>query len=657
MPNFGTDVTSMSAPNLQGAKFISPGVVDKSGAMSAATTGDTVGTILKTGVDAYHGAKTAEIDKQQQSLIQEYMDKKDPRTIFKEADFTNPVQINFQAKLDRFKVALDQGVMTPEEFQVRSLTLMRNATNANPGMLPEFADQVKNVMELSGMTDILKQDIKDRKSQTKSNDKLLGDLRTQADLEKIDFNHLNPDYVDMNKKLSAVRQEQTVLATADRQDKFTVENFRDFGSVYVNGLINKASDAATEIFKDNTMPYEKKLSLVRSIFQGTRQTFNSDPRVGKITDSPVVQQVMKQLDTSLTTVENNLKTFSSGEDAAAYLHNKTQMERDNNYMAASSAVNPEMVDVFSKLQSVLGIPGMLQQHPELMTSMYMSTSKLLSGIATQTNDVYYGFDGKNPKAVDAINSLTKDSLLPDGEKSTKALQNVIGAISADSATMSPSDKFNFQWKYVQALGKSTNKEGLQKLDAVSIARANDSVKDYTTTTMADMKDVIDKYSKNEVKIQIGVLGDGRMTIQTSDPTITNELNKKYSIRINDSLAAYANLNGFTDGKAAHEKFYNEYSNYFPQPDVIPKDGLSKQEQITSTPIQPVTVGTIDSGDAKVIQKMIAAREAGASTDQIAGAVRRSKEWVQEQLDSIDTHIRTSMQHGKELVNNLPLIQK
>ena len=81
-------------------------------------------------------------------------------------------------------------------------------------------------------------------------------------------------------------------------------------------------------------------------------------------------------------------------------------------------------------------------------------------------------------------------------------------------------------------------------------------------TLNDFTSKVKQYEAQGVKIQVDALPDGRIVFKTDNPQITDELTRKYAVRINDSLGAFTNLIGAKDSSSAANKFYQNFSSFF-----------------------------------------------------------------------------------------------
>lgn len=176
MPIFQPQLQDRSAPT-----YIKPGVVDKS---TAGLISDLGGMAL----DAYKGYQIADIERQQEETMNAYLTgnvehfdpaaqqaideagkdvgiaaiaeeeawnlaAKTPEGAF---DAITSAEQNLAKSQKKLSAALEQGVITGDEFNARIMSNLREAINRNPGFEQELVNQTRRVMEYSGMSDFMK---------------------------------------------------------------------------------------------------------------------------------------------------------------------------------------------------------------------------------------------------------------------------------------------------------------------------------------------------------------------------------------------------------------------------------------------------------------------------------------------------------------------
>lgn len=572
--------TELSAPDLskQGAAHITEGVENYGSAKAIQATTGLIKDVGTTAIAAKQGYDIAQQEIQSNALNQEYMDRRSPQTIFSDLDPNavatgeniSPMLQGFNQDLSRYQNAIKQGIMTPWEFELRVKDNLRKAVNNNPGMIGELTKASQNALDLSGLTDIVKQDHLIQQNVLKQQEHEHNYYMQEAGKFNIPLPRLTTGQIDYNslvQKVSVVQQEKAVMGAAEQKIKWTEDDFRTFGTTYAIGLKNIATKTAIDILNDPNQPLEKSMAQINMILDSVSSDFIASPKVGSIIDKPPVQSTIQYLKDQMTSLKATLKSFATKEEAMTFLKNMEQMSRSTDYITTSKVVNPEMVSVLNKLLTLPQVNALVtSERPDLKVQIYDSLGKLIQGVGIGQSPVYTvnPHTGKSTVST-TVESLAKDAGKPDQDISVKGLQNLISAVNGDTKSMSLSDRFNFNRDYIKTLGLSSSKEGLSKIDDLSRQHAVDNINDYTTIIMNDMKKTMNRYKGQGIEIPISYLPDGRINIGSSNPTVSTEMNKKYVNRINDSLSAYSNLNGYTSTKEASKEFYNQYKEYLSPP--------------------------------------------------------------------------------------------
>lgn len=608
MPDLTIAKTSISAPDVSGAKHVRAGIVDNSKAVSMNNDTSTFQKVSGLAQDVYEGSLLGGIESEQNNNIQEYMDRKNPESLFEAAVKHSPVTEKFTGLINRYKNALDQGAMSPEEFETRSLSSLRQAVNKNPALMKELTDQTNKVLVLSGMKDIIKAD---KAAATSKAEEIAGMQKFYLSLAKQHNISLplspagNVDFNTLVEKVRVVQNEKNLLETAERQASWTEDQFRSYGSDFVNAKVNEAQEQVLLSLQDTSISIDKQLLNMNFIMDSVERTFIGDPRIGKILDKPAVKAAHDSMVAQVAAFKENIKKFTTREELSLFVKNNTEIMRNQQSIDVMRMANPQAIELTSKLITTATYPYIAANRPDLLTNTFKAMSRLLEGVSTKDESVYKtDAVSKIPYAAVAVDSLATDAGIENSSPHVQAaLSNAVTSIAGDAADMDVGTRFNFNAHYIKSLGATKNQAGMKTLTDEARVHATSAITDYTDLTMNDMGRTLDKYSKQGVKIKVDVLPDGRILFDTDNPKITNELTRRFGLRINDSLKAYTNVKGYSNTTSAAPEFYQQYSSLF--------NG--------------------QSGDEAVVTKMKAALAAGATIEDVASLVRRPVEWVQERV--------------------------
>lgn len=604
MAEFGVKATQMSAANTGAAKFVKQPVQDQSKNMM-------LGSALELAGEAYKGQQVASLEKAQESVIDEYLQPRQLeqdigaleaatdniwKRIDKDASYSPDVadltgiEKTLTEKLDKLRLAKEQGLMSPQDFTNRILATTREAVNRNPGLYNELKQHSSRVLEMSGIMDVVKADAKAMESRQKQVDDLNDRILNLAGQNNVPIYMSPSGYPDMGRIKTAVDKIQTqkqIVATAENFGKLDTEEKkrvgRDFmssgnGITLMNGKVDQLTSQFAGLLQQGG-DVTGSLTQMRLMGEAAYQQYFQmlSPIVA---DSPAAKEALdyfrKQIDTTISFMEK----ATSKEDALKRSNSITTMMRNSNYQEASKMLNPDLLDMTTRILNTVGAPRILEKDPALMDNMIRTFGDLLGGVSGSPRVNYDAtVQGKNVVSQGLV-ALAKEALTD-----TKALtyfEKAINTIATDVENpekfTSTGQKFGFYEKLIRDLGDTTVKASISKLGTGTISQATGMIDDYMNLTIKDMWNQVLTWEKKGVTVEGDVLPDGRFIFKTSDRTATRDLNTRYSPRINDSLAAMTNLMGLDSKSVAVNQFYPNYlAQFADDSDLVPLEIKSKSD--------------------------------------------------------------------------------
>lgn len=601
MPEFGVKATNIAPADVK--PFIAPGVETRQPTINAGVAQAQMWSELGSqAVEAYKGYQLADLEKEQQKNVDAYMESKKNPSIAAEAQLeaasqretvdklwdnfdatiedVNPIEREFQKTLLKYKTAAEQGVMSPEELNTRILKTTREAVAKNPGLYPELLARSQRVLELSGIQQVVKLDQAIAESQQKQQQKMLDNIVQLAKEKNIPVQY-NPDGSISNigqvkQQIDIVQQQdfaaeqvkRTTTAVTEQQKLQGIQFAKEFGIAGANGLINEASANAREVF-NGAGDYAQKVAYARNLFNAVRQTMGE--KTQGISHDPAVKEVIDYTEKQLKAIEENLVNFKSGEDAAKYLENSVAMLRHEGFIRVTqqTGIDPDTLRTVSGfMQGVIGnkvIHGNEKLANKLVDTIANMAKGVTGGLGT---DVTAKDHTGKPASTNFIGHSAKQ--VGNGDvAAVHTLNNTILTVSSELAnpekfTPTPegtSQKFLFFDSYMQELGKEQNKTGLAQISDTARSAASTNLAEYMDLTLRDMDKQIKAAEASGVKVVWNALPDGRISVETSDPRLTQLLTQNYVSRVNWGLGAFANLQG-VDKKQAASTFYPNYREYF-----------------------------------------------------------------------------------------------
>lgn len=564
MANFGIEATQMSQPSLAGASHISEGVVDKSKALDISASGNLLLNAAKMGKEAYDGYQIAKEGNTIIDLIQEKNERDNPNTIFAEPDKNKSLPVlSYEQKLDRYNKALKQGRMREGEFTTNVKNILRQAVNNNPALAQEFYNKTNQILNLSGITESYKAEAevaKSLKEEEEAKKKFILDVAKSVNTPLLYTPEGTIDYTAMSRLNTSAQEEQFILKSMEGKTKFTVEEFRQYGTQAAIALVNKASDLAIKIAKDPSIPVDAALFQITNIFSSVERDFISDPRVGTIIDQAPVKDTVDFIRRQVEVHNKNITSFKNKDELAKYLQNITQMTRNKQSLEVMRNLNVEGLDAVSRLSTAIGLPTIITKHPELATSLMNTLSNLVGGISTKGTNAFLPIPGEKQSLGEKVLDSSANIATNEGDDGV-ILTNVLSAMNEDLNAISIPEKFNIYSKYVKILGNEKYREGVNKLEMGTRQQTLSNVSDYVAVTFDGMSTFIKEQSDRGVNINIDLLSDGKLSVLTDDPKITKEINGRFVFRINDGLAAFASLKGYSSSKEAAKEYYTQYREY------------------------------------------------------------------------------------------------
>lgn len=599
MAEYGIRATQLSGPSMAGTGFIRQPVADESKV-------DLLKNVLGQAGEAYQGYQLASLEKEQEAVIDEYISSKQNPAIIAETeddigaldaaaeglwnrvasqpdyqpdvtDFSG-VERTLNEKLAKLKAAKDQGVMSPDEFANRILATTREAVARNPGLYQELKQHSARVLELSGITDIIRSDLEQAKSAEKQK-KDMQDYYLQLGKQhnvsvpygptgEINWNRFVEQIQYIQNQELQVNVAKNVGSLDDEQRKAQGKMFMDTNGVsLMNGSLSNSLNTAITLMNEGSDP-QGALTQLRLMLNQERQNYTS--QFSPISNEPAVKAAFEYYDKQAQLIEDLVSKAVTKEDAVRASNNALKLLQNKEYTDVSKFVNREALSAITSLFSTAGAARIIDQNPQAMGDVMRTLGNVFSGAANGLGTNYSATIGPN-NAVSmgvkhlAENAVKDPTVLPVLERT---LSTIAQDIRNPSKFPEQADKFRFYEKLVKDLGSAEVKAGLSKIGAEGYRNSAELIDDYMTMTTPAMNTSIKKWENQGVSVQLDVLPDGRMLFKTNNQVATRDLNSRYTSRINDSLAAMANLMGIDTKSVAVEHFYPNYlPNWLGDPDL------------------------------------------------------------------------------------------
>lgn len=593
--NFGASATGLSGVDTSSANFVKQGVMDRSGLVGISDATKMVqgfGQVAEFGIKAAgevrNGFQLAEVERQQEDLIQQFIDSKKNPEIEREAPIElsslemmsqglwsklgegaeisdiDAVEGQYRETMDKYKNAVKQGVMSHNDFAIKSMAITREAINRNPALYDDIISHTKKVMGLSGMESLLKAEEASAKNEAKIMEERIKDNQTF-----LFSNNMMPKY---NRDGSYDLQTNEANAQAIAQEKFAADtivrqgNIRGekeaaqaadwmdkFGIPGVNGIITNTTNEAIALLS-NPENKTNQLTTIRLMLNNTLAQIQQQS--GAIGHYPGPRMALDIAEKRVNSIIASLEKFATNEDTANFLKNEAGIARDTDNINVMKNYSPATIELTTKLLSALDDPKLLMNDAPLYIGMKNTLAGLL-GRVTNSPTVNYRAalpNGKNGVS-EGFKVLATDANKGD-ETSAESMKNYVSTIYADTKNdkfSSPEEKFRFYDNYIKALGT----EGSGRMDMEGVGKASENLEEYMQMTLSNFQKDIDTLAKKGTEVKMEAIGDGRFGIVTSNPADTEMMVKKYGIRINNGLKAFSSLSNSSTKESA-DRFYSAY---------------------------------------------------------------------------------------------------
>jgi hypothetical protein len=565
---------------------------------------------LGAAVDVYNMYEVNKFTEDMNALNEEYMGSRTQ----------SPMLTNNQRSLDKITSALEQGSMSPAEYNTRVRALTREAINRAPGFTQDFIQQANRVFEYSGMKSVLEFDtelLKSQQAQFSAYSKNVLDAAERAGIP-VDYAQAdNPNYLEaLNGQSNQVFQRESIFKALETQVKTKdIWSKQDIDSAFQVGpdgktLISKAftgSSFATNatlqgIFSqvtDEKTFAAAKLQAQQAIVNQENEFVSA---LSSHIDDPRVKTMIDTLKATNKTRLDALNSFASKEDALKYVQNSMNLFKDQSYMDyyERNGINPQQEDAMIRLMQTPNLASIINQ-----------------GKFTQFQGVVQGLIDKNLNAFSdpKLAKNVVDGAIPQlGSNPTidEVVNGYAGALNANRSKMSPQQAWALENNYITSLATADP----DKVKLMSDAGRHDAlnlISRNVQVTWGAMVQDIQGLSAEGKNIQLDALPDGKIILRGD---ISGADAAKYTKRINDSLQAMANVMGTSTKEAAQKYFYPSFNQGSADTSKLNKaeKGMAKDVQLSASE-RAADVAT-NISDASIKELETAIKSAKGSAKQV-----------------------------------------
>lgn len=590
-PIFQPIVNEANAPT-----YIRPGVVDG----SAGVVTNAIGSLIPGAIRGYEGYQLgklrAEQDKNIAALEASHQAEKDEREAtasilgqtsqieniwdsfdsgVDKMDTVNTIEKEIKAQGERLAAAKAQGRITDARFLAENTKIVREAINRNPWMEAEIYGAAQRHLSALGITDALTERAKAEKALADNDEQTMKFYR-QAYKDANMLHKFNPnagegawqqelssygerkakidglkDFLESDRTMNELQLEQAL--TGGRAWEFHNLETEDFEETLIRNLEQQSSP----------QDYDKIIAAAKLQKATRMRQYREKLGSGALTDKG--KTFLSDAEKDYDTIINTLVEAGNGKNGAERLGNRLELRKAEQALELRSVVNPEGLDLLSKVMTSLGsslgamlresgegsIKSLLKKGLSLMDPNNMGSKQQGDAVSSGAPQLIVGsiLDHKegwanrdNQTVVTTILRSTNDALSKgavDPKAGVRAINGVLKSVAQNA------QKFK---------GVPVNPEFARQVGAAVDISMRSTVKN----TIAAIKEVMDNPANKGAKHpEMDVLADGSFIIKTDDPEADNKFNSIFSSLINNSLDSYAASLG-ADKRAVAAEFYNKY---------------------------------------------------------------------------------------------------
>jgi hypothetical protein len=570
MAKFGANQTNVTPSNFQA--YVAPGVVNQSGAIAGKTLAGAIESGAKIAQEAYTQNEVNKVTEQTNKVIDAYQGAKDLSSDinvlsgFRESLFSDPtatkgdVSTVEQAMKDKYaqlQTALDQGGITPAEFSDRVTAVLRETSNRNPGLTQRLTAESQRVLQLSGITGVIKQDTANLQTQQATAAASMKDMQTRAKKLFVTYDATTP-YWDLSAKVADAERSQRAYDTivqGDALNKISNHNqalqyMQKKGSEVVMGGLTTFSTTISDLLNGtDSTSWVKLQPQVEAASTKMKAAFaNSFPV--NIRQQPEIQSAIKDYNDGVDSLVTTYKNSASGGNAKASVENELSILTNRQKLELTKQYDIAKLDMISNLMRAN--PTLAINKPIRDTFANISSALVAGNVTSPTLDSNLpvsSTDTRISSAVSASLHLGKTS----GDFS--GFNVVFDTLNKKATTITDPVKRNqFLFNNLAAVAKADN----IKMDANGQDQVGQMIKIQMDDPQAGLP-MLKSLLLQDKGVELDALPTGEIKFSGENATAYDN---KFAVKINTSLHAFANVHGMTTKEAAPLFYKNYFGSYF-----------------------------------------------------------------------------------------------
>lgn len=590
MPIFQPILEQRNAPTM-----VRPGVQDNSTASLISSFGEQAIDLytgyqeaklekgIKTDVESYFNSQQQYQEDEQAGIeamgirtgIDEYWNQFDANI-----DDANTLEKSYQAKINRYKTAMEQGSMSISELEARILSTTREAINRNPGLTDILLKRADRTLELSGASSYIKAAKSEAIDKQAAQQQFINSSMVDARGKGIDP-LADPNWyqklIRINQDEAVLKLEQETLKSGQIQDEKLASTWigenqtRTIPAVYTSLSSTLTNLLAQKDVNGQKIPWETARLQMKDLVINAREEFFTDVNTIRTkTGVPfiTVPGIKDYVDSKLKAfdeIEKSFDGFGSGDEAKRWLSNQRDLKESQQKLAVMGVVNVPAIDSINKLfTAVPALQNRLQYQKDAngkpLLDSYLVAASNMASVSFNPNLTNSGMDGK-PIGINVLDtSLEAGNTGLDVSKELESNITTIYKGLSDPTITKDRNILNFATHAIASLASSKNQEAIKQLSPDGRRTATNLIEEYLGQVKTQSTLRIQELEGRGIKLQWDLLPDGTWNLEyaqgsAKDDKALSEMNKVFAGHLNNAQKAFSYVFGKSDWRQTSRDFF------------------------------------------------------------------------------------------------------
>lgn len=492
----------------------------------------------------------------------------------------NTLEKSYQAKINRYKTAMEQGSMSISELEARILSTTREAINRNPGLTDILLKRADRTLELSGASSYIKAAKSEAIDKQAAQQQFINSSMVDARGKGIDP-LADPNWyqklIRINQDEAVLKLEQETLKSGQIQDEKLASTWigenqtRTIPAVYTSLSSTLTNLLAQKDVNGQKIPWETARLQMKDLVINAREEFFTDVNTIRTkTGVPfiTVPGIKDYVDSKLKAfdeIEKSFDGFGSGDEAKRWLSNQRDLKESQQKLAVMGVVNVPAIDSINKLfTAVPALQNRLQYQKDAngkpLLDSYLVAASNMASVSFNPNLTNSGMDGK-PIGINVLDtSLEAGNTGLDVSKELESNITTIYKGLSDPTITKDRNILNFATHAIASLASSKNQEAIKQLSPDGRRTATNLIEEYLGQVKTQSTLRIQELEGRGIKLQWDLLPDGTWNLEyaqgsAKDDKALSEMNKVFAGHLNNAQKAFSYVFGKSDWRQTSRDFF------------------------------------------------------------------------------------------------------